>query len=330
MNPARLESRVDTGRSQQPGQLRLGLLEAAVRAFSAALPRRLCRSTSHEIRDFWEHWESATEAQQDVVRAAAQSIEYRKPAGYYGYSSESWESRVHAGTPLLWPADIAQLFARLDGCSGSAEQGPPWVRCLPSSADPPITLATHGGMGWLVKEYLEAGANPDTSDSHGVTALMYACYDRADPGLAALLCVAGGGGSAVRTNLRGDTAEELTRRHVPPVHATPLLHLLGLAGRLCYEQLLTFAAGYHMRLGDASPVCVHCNADLMDQVAAHMHDAWRRQTMVRRAAIWGRFGGPIMVKQLRRCWPELWPLLEPEPADARPSPPRAPPPPPAD
>ena len=59
--------------------------------------------------------------------------------------------------------------------------------------EPTLIVAATEGWTWLVREYLEAGADPDSRDSHHTTALMYACYDRADTALASLLCAAGGG-----------------------------------------------------------------------------------------------------------------------------------------
>ena len=165
----------------------------------------------------------------------------------------------------LWPAEVAALFGRLDGSPEQvARLANSQVDC--GGGEPPITRAVTEGRTSLVRDYLVAGADPDRPDSRGTTALMYACFDRSDVELASLLCVAGGGGSAVQTNRRGLTAEELVHRYTQ-VNKPQLLRILGVAGRLSHEQLLVFGAGYHLRLGDESPICEYLNVDLMDRIA---------------------------------------------------------------
>eukprot|EP01050_Picozoa_sp_SAG11_P025904 SAG11_NODE_6015_length_1409_cov_2.209160_1_plen_87_part_00 len=56
---------------------------------------------------------------------------------------------------------------------------------------PPLTLATLNDDAAVVAALLEEGAPPDERDTRGCTALMYACYDRANVEIASLLCAAG-------------------------------------------------------------------------------------------------------------------------------------------
>ena len=150
----------------------------AVRAFTAALPGRACPHTCAPIRQFWTLWGALTDGQQAAMREAVarqgKGWPDRRLAAMAGHGP--WEAdKVRRGT---WPADLAREFGRLEG-------GP--------AHEPTLIVAATEGWTWLVREYLEAGADPDSRDSHHTTALMYACYDRADTALASLLCAAGGG-----------------------------------------------------------------------------------------------------------------------------------------
>lgn len=192
--------------------------------------------------------------------------------------------------PKMLPPDIALLLGWLDG----------GARTCAGLAEPPLVAATTLRETWLVRDLLYAGANPDVADCHGTTALMCACYDRAevtwpDPALASLLCAAGGWGTAKQTNHSGETAAELVRKYVGrSTQAERVLNILGLAGRLCHEQLLAFAAGLHPRIGSESFIGEFLNADLIDTIARLKEYAWRSQPLQRRIAVWSNFGGPSL------------------------------------
>jgi hypothetical protein len=242
------------------------LLGGALAAFAHALKRgrRATRRDCDQIRVFWAFWEDLAPVRQQQLRARPPRFRY-----------------------ALAPADIAALFGRLDGEVGGSE-----AAAASLAAEPPLTKAVSEGHLWLVRDYLVAGADPDRPDSHGTTALMYACYDRSDTKMASLLCVAGGGGSTEQINSRGETAEMLTRKYAVRSHQPQLLRILSIAGRLSHEQLLAFGAGYHPQLGENSAICEHLYSDVMDRVVTAMPQAWRSQSLAHRARVWQRFGGP--------------------------------------
>lgn len=253
-------------------------------AFSAKLPERSCRSTCAEIESFWQEWNILTEEQQQELRAAAANSSRELFQDSNDPRSTALSKTGRFGLLGIWPAqtamfspDIAQLLGVLDGGEG---------------CEPPIILATHGGIIWLVHDYLEAGANPDTPDSQGMTALMHACCDPNGYDIASLLCVAGGGGSVAKTNRRGETAEVFTRRHVNPAKAESLLRLLDLSGRLRHEQLLAFGASLHLRLGADSWVTEHFDIVILEKVATEVLVAWRNQSLKRRGEIFAQLSGP--------------------------------------
>jgi len=226
-------------------------------------------SDSGTLQEFLSCWEELSEDGQaqlrDVVAEPGWGEDTPVHAAIHHRQYLTGTTRFESVGSALWPAEVAALFGRLDGSPEQvARLANSQVDC--GGGEPPITRAVTEGRTSLVRDYLVAGADPDRPDSRGTTALMYACFDRSDVELASLLCVAGGGGSAVQTNRRGLTAEELVHRYTQ-VNKPQLLRILGVAGRLSHEQLLVFGAGYHLRLGDESPICEYLNVDLMDRIA---------------------------------------------------------------
>lgn len=226
-------------------------------------------SDSGTLQEFLSCWEELSEDGQaqlrDVVAEPGWGEDTPVHAAIHHRQYLTGTTRFESVGSALWPAEVAALFGRLDGSPEQvARLANSQVDC--GGGEPPITRAVTEGRTSLVRDYLVAGSDPDRPDSRGTTALMYACFDRSDVELASLLCVAGGGGSAVQTNRRGLTAEELVHRYTQ-VNKPQLLRILGVAGRLSHEQLLVFGAGYHLRLGDKSPICEYLNVDLMDQIA---------------------------------------------------------------